>query len=282
MFCEDLLRSIALYCDGAKARDGVGFSKSEAQEGKRLSAMAKAGIAYTKEDAQSVKGILGKYAKQITQNPEEIRKLKNGKIGFKQEPVEKSEYKYIATSPDHTKFYVYFFPWKAEFKPITDYIKKIKTVAHGNRFIRVVYNKNAKVTINGVEKTVGRWEIDLNSTSHKYVGFLAGKHKFAMDDVFLNDEWDELIKHTNIIYEEDGVFVVEAAYNAEMVEFLKQFKASYNKSDKRWTLEKGPILLIAKKFNLKMSKEDIKKAGEHPAWNQQNEGARSGGVTRTS
>lgn len=252
MFFEDLIQAVALYCDGAKARDGMGFSKSEAQEGKRLAMMAKAGLNFSLKDAETVQFIVRKYAKQSTSSQEILREIKNNKINFKNTPQENVEYKYIATSPDNSKFYIYFFPWKQSYKRILSYIREIpKKFMHGERKINLKYKK-AKVSINNEEHYINRWELDLNSTSEKILRFIAGKFDFIMDDVYIDSKFDELKKSIKIAYQEKENVVIEHPYNSDFIARIKKdCQYSYESRTNKWTIHKGPVKQIILDYKIK-------------------------------
>lgn len=61
---EAVVIALASQCDGARARDGRGFSRADAQEGARLSALASSGQPWSVSDAKRAMELAARHPRQ--------------------------------------------------------------------------------------------------------------------------------------------------------------------------------------------------------------------------
>lgn len=209
---EDIIGVLAAGCDGAKKRDGSGFSKSDAQDGKRLAAMASRKVPWSKSDFERAISLASRYGQQAVKglglseldSRRVLQQLRSGRMPTARPTVEKpAEYRYLALSPAGKSVFFYFLPWKKEYEAILPEIRALARLSHGHRRVRVSYNNKAVVSWNGKRLKSPRWEVDLNGTTQGHLLMLARKFDFAVDPAVsanMDEYVDELRKYPRALY----------------------------------------------------------------------------------
>ena len=188
---EDVVDALSGECDGARSRDGRGFSRSDAQEGGRLAAMKKRGMAWTTDDARKAMEIVGKYAKQAGDLLGEGRKarsqgieaaLRNGYVECA-DPVDDNQkaYNYAGFSPGGKRVHFWRFTKIDDAPAFQAALGAIAKLRHGARRIQVDFSESAEMTMNGQKRRARRSEIDFCGTTQPAILELAKRHGFLLE-----------------------------------------------------------------------------------------------------
>jgi hypothetical protein len=215
---EDVVDALAAQCDGARKRDGRGFSRADAQEGGRLCAMKRRGIAWSAADAKKAMEIGGRYAKQAGDllgdgrgaKAQGIEKsLRAGKVRCADEVVDKQDpYNYAGFSPGGK--HVHF--WRmaelgdeAGFRAaLGDFLR----MRHGVRRVEVVFSESAAMTVNGTKRRSKRSVVEFNGTTRDPILAIARRHGFVLEPAVetpVDEEIDLLRKSERAAWIHRGV-----------------------------------------------------------------------------
>lgn len=188
---EDVVDALSAQCDGARRRDGMGFSRADAQEGGRLSALKRRGMAWNTDDARKALEITARYAKQaggILGDGDDgkaggiERALRSGRVACA-DPVDDGQppYNYCCLSPGGKRaLFLRAFP-----PPDRDGygagLRALAGMRHGERRVSVDFDVASETTRNGRKLRLRRSEVDLNGTTRDGVLALAAKHGFVVE-----------------------------------------------------------------------------------------------------
>jgi len=189
---EDVVVALASQCDGARMRDGRGFSRADAQEGARLSAMASAGIPWSASDAKRAVEMAARHPAQaavlMAGGDEKLGRaiaaaLREGRLPPLKavEDSAQPSYSFAALSPGGRNVNFWKMSWIADLPGFLSDLGAVSRLKHGERRIRIVHRKDAEATVNGKRRRMERWEIPFNGTSLQPVVAIAKKHGFALD-----------------------------------------------------------------------------------------------------
>ncbi len=183
--------ALSAQCDGARRRDGMGFSRADAQEGGRLSALKRRGMAWTTDDARKALEITARYARQaggILGDGSEgkaggiERALRSGRVSCA-DPVDDGQppYNYCCLSPGGKRALFL----RAVPTPDRDGfgagLRALSAMRHGERRVGVDYDVASETTRNGRKLRLRRSEVDLNGTTREAVTDLARRHGFVLE-----------------------------------------------------------------------------------------------------
>jgi len=188
---EDVVQALSSQCDGARKRDGRGFSRADAQEGGRLSAMLRRGLAWSVADARKAMEIAQRYPQQagtLLSDGREAKAtgiataLRKGVVALRNEPVaDQKPYNYVGFSPGGR--YVYF--WNlAQIDDLSSLGKQLRAIGqlrHGVRRIFCQRFERADLTINGEKRRASRLTIDFNGTSQPHIIKVAQEFGFLVE-----------------------------------------------------------------------------------------------------
>lgn len=189
---EDVVLALASQCDGARMRDGRGFSRADAQEGARLSAMVAAGIPWSASDTKRAIEMAARHPSQaaalLSGGNERLEKalataLRQGRLPALNvvEDSEQPPYSFAALSPGGRNVWFWKMSWIGDLPGFLSGLRAVSRLKHGERRIGIVHRKDAEATVNGRRRKMERWEVPFNGTTLPRVVELAGKHGFALD-----------------------------------------------------------------------------------------------------
>lgn len=214
---EDVVGALALQCDGARSRDGRGFSRADAQEGGRLAAMKTSGIPWSRQDADRALEIATRYARQAGMalgegretRAEGIEKsLRAGRVILAEEPVAASQpYNYCCLSPGGKRVYFWRMAWLQDLKDLSSRIFALSRERHGVR--RISFDREeADLTINGQRRRFPRLAIDFNGTTQVGILAAARAHGFAVEPAIqhpIDVEIDALRRQERSVWLHEGI-----------------------------------------------------------------------------
>lgn len=189
---EAVVIALATQCDGARMRDGRGFSRADAQEGARLSAMASSGIPWSVSDAMRALEMAARHPTQaaalMSGGDEKLERamaaaLRAGKLPplTAVEDSTQPAYNLAALSSGGRNVNFWKMAWIADIGKLLGELHALSRLKHGDRRIRVVHKKDAEATVNGKRKRMERWEVPFNGTTLHSVTRIAAAHGFAVD-----------------------------------------------------------------------------------------------------
>lgn len=206
---EDVIRIVAERCDGARRRDGRGFSKADAPDGHRIHATLKAEIPLCLEGALRARELATIYSGQAAMvlargDRQRAKGLKDWICGnsfaFRKRWMEVPQlFKYAGLSPGLNEVWL-FAPFDTK---LHDAVKAIGSQGHGERKIRAYRETNAEVTVNHKTVKVDRWVVDWNATSRDALLPVLERFCFVADTRIhkpLDAELDALMKNQRCAY----------------------------------------------------------------------------------
>ena len=210
---EDVILALAKSCDGARKRDGKGFSRSDTQDGKRLAAMLAQGISWSETDLARAMELCQGYAVQGArllgegserENEQLEKDLRAGyiQIGKPVDPMQDG-CNFAVLSPACNRLYFYFEAYTPIFSELRDNILELRKLHHGARRIRVELSDKVDYHINRRKRRLRRWEVTFNSTTQPALIKLCKEFGVALDPIALkpvDSLIDELLKHPRVLY----------------------------------------------------------------------------------
>lgn len=189
---ERVVEALASQCDGARVRDGRGFSRADAQEGARLSAMHSAGIPWSQSDAKRALEMAGRHPMQaaaLLAGGDEKKQhaiaaaLRAGKVmpASAVPDAEQKPYNLASLSSGGRSINFWRMSWIDSLDTFLAGLRAISGLRHGQRRVRVTRNDKAEMTMNGARKRIQRWEVPFNGTVLPHAIALAAAHGFAID-----------------------------------------------------------------------------------------------------
>jgi len=260
---EMVVTALASQCDGARRRDGRGFSRADAQEGARLSALTNAGIPWTVSDAKRAMELASRHpvqAASLLGRSEKARKtiealLREGKIP----PMsvvgdsEQRPYNFCSLSSGGRNVYLWKMSWIEDLSGLLAGLSEISRLKHGERLIRIQRSKPAEITINGARKRFERWEIPYNGTTLPHIMKLAADHSFILDPAVgrgPDPVVDELRRHSRACWimrnstgsgiQAFAVFDLDRGDKSFAAAVKQEFKGKFSctpSDDWNWTIE---------------------------------------------
>ncbi len=260
---EDVVEALSAQCDGAKSRDGRGFSRADANEGGRLSALKKRGMAWSADDARKALEIVSKYPVQASAllgagHEGRVKgiasAIRGSRIGLRDPVTERQEpYNYCALSPGGKQVSFWRLVRVDDLGALNGLLRQGARVDHGVRRNFVDANARADITLNGQRRRAGRTVVDYNGTTRPYVLEAARRHGFLLDpavEASLDEEVDALRRHERAAWlyrgvreGRKGVWVVfdlarkHPPFSAEVKERLKGRFACLEHDDWNWYVE---------------------------------------------
>ena len=259
-----LLIELASNCDGARTRDGRGFSRSHAHDGARLAAMARQGIAWSKADLKTATSLIACYSIQAgkllaPKSPDKARKLsalfRSGRLEPGIEVATKEAIcPYMVMSEDRTMVHLYLTGSIDRFDDLIRMLSGMQTLSHGQRKIVAILAEKRDYHVNQKLKTGRRWEVSLNNTTRPILKTIASEFGVAIDPAITHDideEYDHLLRHKYAAYMQRSdteagpkwfVIFDVAEWNPAFLKTIKsQFKGMFRckKADSgnwRWTV----------------------------------------------
>lgn len=214
---EDVIMTVATFCDGAKRRDNSGFSKADAGSGARLATMAKNNIPWGAKDLEYANSLISGYANQISKiyYPSDkskaqrfSKKLKEGKLSVRGRTVSRSPwFNYMYLSDWGRYIYIRLERMPKNYQDFVSELKQANDLLHGKRKVSVKFLKNHQAAVNGQTRKFPIWKIDANSTSKKFLKDFAKKWNIRPDISLFRSEdvdLDNLLRHTNFCYQHEG------------------------------------------------------------------------------
>jgi hypothetical protein len=243
---ENVVIALAGECDGAKRRDGRGFSRADATEGARLAALAEQGIAWSISDVKRAVEMASRHPHQAAEiicgsDKSALRAVEaalrnktmpplNGVVkDEKQQP-----YNFACSSPGGRMAYLWRMAWISDISALSRDLAKLATFRHGLRRIQVRKAK-ADTSMGGQKRRLERMEIDVNGTSLPIILAICRKYGFVVDPALrtaIDPLIDRLRKHAAAAWlapEADGkstvavldLFNKNEAFSAEMKATLR-------------------------------------------------------------
>jgi len=200
---EKVVTALASECDGAKRRDGRGFSRADASEGARLAGLAEAGIPWSISDTKRAVEMASRHPHQAAElicgdNKKARRAVEaalRNKSMLPAKGVVKDEdqqtYNFACLSPGGRLAYLWKMGWIADLGELSRDLGRLAKLKHGVRRIHVKQNK-ADTSLGGRKRRLDRWEIDVNGTSLPEIASVCKKHGFIMDPA-LRSAFDPVI-----------------------------------------------------------------------------------------
>lgn len=213
---EELVHLLASFCDGAKRRDGHGFNKGDSQDGRRLSAIARAKVPWTDEDHERACSLVRRYAKQAAHgyhvgDPRAamrlMRAIREDKIASANDTTDKAVYNYLSLSPGGTKAYFCLLDWTPHYRDVARDVYSLRGLRHGSRRISVD-NKKVLMAFNGKRRRIERWEVTFNGTTQKRIIDIARRWDFVVDpaaEASLDQKLDIVLGYPKSAYLFTGV-----------------------------------------------------------------------------
>lgn len=215
---EDVVTALAGQCDGARKRDGRGFSRADAQEGGRLAALLRNGVNWTHADAKRALEIAGRYSKQAgsTLGGGNEKKssgiesaLRSGRVKLENAPVDEQEpYNYACFSPGGKKVLLWRLTWMDDLGALLADLKAISEIRHGYRRVLMDGRAKADITINGERRRANRCEIDFNGSTQAAIIATCRRHGFVIEPAIeapLDDEIDGLRRNERAAWVHRGL-----------------------------------------------------------------------------
>lgn len=215
---EDVVRALASQCDGARKRDGRGFSRSDAIEGGRLCALKSRDMAWSVDDARKAVEIASRYSSQAGQllgygnkaREEGIESaLRGGRVQLRDDVVEKQEpYNYACLSPGGKQVHFWRLTRVGDLGALARALSASAAERHGVRKIWFRAGERAALTLNGTKVRADRMEIDYNGTTRQAILKAASDHGFLLEpavETELDSEVDGLRRHARAAWIHRGV-----------------------------------------------------------------------------
>lgn len=215
---EDVVRALASQCDGAKSRDGRGFSRADALEGGRLCALKARDMAWSVEDARKAVEIAGRYSAQAggllgygnKAREEGIESaLRSGRVRLRDEVVERQEpYNYACLSPGGKQAHFWRLTRVEDLGGLARALSAAASARHGVRKVWYRPGERASLTLNGAKVRADRLEIDYNGTTRAAILAAAKAHGFLVEPALeaeLDSEIDALRRHERAAWVHRGV-----------------------------------------------------------------------------
>jgi hypothetical protein len=215
---EDVVGALAAQCDGARRRDGRGFSRADASEGGRLCALKARGMAWTAEDARKANEIVNKYSKQagaLLGGGHEAREkgieaaLRQGRVGLRDAVTDSQPpYNYLGLSPGGKQVNFWRLTGIADLGGLARELKAACAPSHGVRRNHLRLDGRADITLNGARRRAYRFEADLNGTTRAGILAAAERHGFLVEPAVeeaLDPEIDALRRNERAAWLHRGV-----------------------------------------------------------------------------
>jgi len=214
---EDVVAALSGQCDGAKARDGRGFSRADANEGGRLSALKRNGIAWTAADARKAAEIVARYSVQgsvlLGRGVEAREKgiaaaIKGNRLGVRDEISEdQAPYNWCCLSPGGKQAQFWRLARVDDLSALASALRSASRLSHGARraWMR---DDRADLTVNGTRRRAARILVDFNGTTRPLVLDTARAHGFLVDPAVEAEpdaEIDALRRHPRAAWLFSGV-----------------------------------------------------------------------------
>lgn len=248
-----ILIGLASNCDGARSRDGRGFSRSHAHDGARLAAMARQGLAWSEADLKTAVSLIGCYSvqagKMFSPNPDKAQRLsalfRSGHLEPGVEVTDRESVSpYMVMSEDRSMVHLYLNGSVEKFEKLVSLLHGLRKLTHGERRIISNLEKKREHHVNGRSRKSRRWEISLNNTTRPVLKHMAAEFSIAIDPGILHvtdEEYDRLIRHKYAAYlqkrgsGEDSkwfvVFDVAECNKAFLAEIKSRFKGRYESEE---------------------------------------------------
>jgi hypothetical protein len=213
---ETLFLSLVTCCDGAKKKDGSGFSRADVQDGMRLGSIIKRNLPINSSELMRSRELIKKYRSQISRNlssdkDEQDWIQKNIQINidtinptkFKHDREDIKNYAYLSNQ----KKFIYLEVDVDSYNPyLTNEIKKISQFYYGQRKVKVFFQKNIKLKRLGNDIKINRWHISYLPITKKetikicksnnilispeiFNSFSSIESKLLKYDAFVTSEW---------------------------------------------------------------------------------------------
>lgn len=215
---EDVVKVLAAQCDGARKRDGRGFSRSDALEGGRLCALKARDMAWSVDDARKAVEISSRYSAQASvllgfgnkAREEGIESaLRGGRVKLRDEVVEKQEpYNYACLSPGGKQVHFWRLTRVEDLGGLARALAAASAAPHGVRKVWFRSGERAALTLNGAKVRADRMEIDYNGTTREAILSAARGHGFLLEPAIeaeLDAEVDGLRRHGRAAWIHRGV-----------------------------------------------------------------------------
>ena len=210
---EFLLSILVQNCDGAKKRDGYGFSRADSQDGMRLGGIIKRRLPLNTTEVDISYSLLAKYSKQLLKNFSESEKKYISKlIGEKNLPIamfskDRKPINYAYLSSQQKFLYIEINSFLNDYKQFTHKILQLKRICHGKRKTYVVFQGKMNKNIFGKSTTVSRWRVSYSGSVKRQLLSLLKQYDFIIDPtVFANpsQKRDALLRNEVYAYYEDA------------------------------------------------------------------------------
>jgi hypothetical protein len=186
-----LLADLASACDGAKSRDGIGFSRADQTEGRRLAALSSAGLPWNPQDTSSARSLVGRYAHQAARiraaGDQRLERriealLKAGRFSFPEPDPSAPQFPNMALlSASGVVVHLWTPAWTPAHAKLIEGIKSLRAIRHGERSTRIRFEKDAEITVAGERRKAARWEVDFNVSALGPLLVLCEEHGLAVD-----------------------------------------------------------------------------------------------------
>lgn len=189
---EKVVTALAMECDGAKRRDGRGFSRADATEGARLAALADSGIPWSISDTKRAVEMAARHPHQAAEiicggDKKAMRAVEAALRNKSMMPVngtvkddKQQAYNFACVSPGGRLAYLWKMGWIGDIGALGKDLAALSRMRHGVRRIHVNRNK-AETSMGGRKRRLERWEIDINGTSTPIILEICARHGFVVD-----------------------------------------------------------------------------------------------------
>jgi hypothetical protein len=259
---EQVVTALASECDGAKRRDGRGFSRADATEGARLAALADKGIAWSVSDVKRAVDMAARHPHQAAEilcsgDKNAVRAVEAALRNRTMPPVngvvkddKQQPYNFAGTSPGGRMAYLWKMGWIADIGSLSRDLAKLSTFRHGVRRIQIRKAK-AETSMGGRKRRLERMEVDINGTSLPIILAICNKYGFAVDPALkkaIDPLIDTLRRHAAAAWlapSDDGKGTVAVldlssrneAFSADMKEKLRGRYTCDPDDDWNWRVE---------------------------------------------
>ena len=215
---ESLILDLVKKCDGAKKRDGSGFSRADSQDGMRLGGIIRRKIPLNKKEIQRSYILLKKYFSQLTPDIDEkmraniAKHIQNKSLIIERYDENRDAVNYAYLSYQGKYIYLEIEQFLENYKDFSRKIYSLQEISHGVRKTFVTFQGKKYVHVMGAKKYISRWKISYSSSIKRQVISILQEFNFIMDPSIFKMP---LLKHD--LYAKLPVYAfVEAAQRREV------------------------------------------------------------------
>lgn len=206
---ESLILLLVESCDGAKRKDGYGFSRSDSQDGMRLGGLIKCGMPLSLDEVNRAKLLLGKYQNQLlnhfdSEKRKEIsRILSSGQLTTGVIKENRKSYNYAYCSSEGKYLYIELNSYLKNYNEFVSRLISLKEISHGARRTFVTFQVKKHVVIFGKRQRLARWKITFSSSIREPALAILKEYEFVIDPSILmatDLDYDEASKKPVFAY----------------------------------------------------------------------------------